>query len=146
MKRAIVDANVVISGTIAPHGAPAAILNAWRADSFEVVVCPALLAEIAEKLRLPRIRDKYHISEEDVLRLLARFSQAAILVPGQASIKPPPPDPDDTMLFSAAVEATADFIVTGDKALLSFAWGGPGNVVSPRQFWLEELRSGAGAG
>jgi predicted nucleic acid-binding protein len=55
MNRVVVDANVVISGTIAPRGAPAAILDAWHADYFEVVVCPALLDEIAEKLRLPRI-------------------------------------------------------------------------------------------
>ncbi len=143
MKRAVVDANVVISGTIAPRGAPAAILNAWRADSFELIVCLAVLAETAEKLRLPRIRDKYQISEEAVVDLLAELSQAGIIVPDQAPINPPPPDPEDTMLFSAAVEATADFIVTGDKPLLSFAWGGPGKVISPRQFWLELQQSGA---
>jgi uncharacterized protein len=146
MSRAVVDANVVISGTIAPRGAPAAILDAWQADYFQVVTCPAVLEEIAEKLRSARIRDKYHISEDDVVRLLTRFAQAAILVPGQAPINPPPPDPDDTMLFAAAVEATADFIITGDKVLLSFAWGGPGRVVSPRQFWEQECKSKGATG
>ena len=141
MSRVVIDANVFISGTIAPHGSPTAILNAWRADALEAVVCPALLEEIAEKLRLPRIRDKYRVSEDDVFRLITRLSQTGILVPGQVPIDPPPPDPDDTMLFLSAVEATADFIVTGDKLLLEFAWGGPGRVMSPRQFWEEYSRS-----
>jgi hypothetical protein len=37
--------------------------EAWRAEYFEVVSCPALLAEIAEKLHLPRIRKKYSIRD-----------------------------------------------------------------------------------
>ena len=64
---AVLDANVIISGTIAPLGSSAAILDAWRANFLEIVYCPALLAEIEEKLRLPRIREKYSISEQEVL-------------------------------------------------------------------------------
>ncbi len=44
MIRAVLDANVIISGSIAPLGASAAILLAWRAEYFEVVTCPAILA------------------------------------------------------------------------------------------------------
>jgi putative PIN family toxin of toxin-antitoxin system len=138
MTRVVLDANVVISGLVAPLGAPAAILDAWYAEYLEPVVCPGLLEEIAEKLRLPRIRDKYQISEDEVVRLLTRFSQAAILVPGLAPVTPPP-DPDDTMLFAAATESAAEFIITGDKVLLTYAWGGPGKVISPKQFWVEEF-------
>src|SRR5262245_36114799 len=111
MIRAVLDANVVISGTIAPLGASAAILDAWRAEYFEVVTCPALLVEIAEKLRLPRIRKKYSIADKDVVHLLQHFSQAAYLVPGVATVAGSLPDPDDAMLFSAAQEADANYIV-----------------------------------
>src|SRR6266850_5002479 len=118
MIRAVVDANVIISGTIAPLGNSAAILDAWRSDYFDFVVCPALLQEVAEKLRLPRIRKKYAITDDQVMALLVALSLAGYLVPGTASFGSPPSDPDDVMLFSAATESSADYIVTGDKPLL----------------------------
>lgn len=139
MIRAVLDANVVISGSIAPLGFSAAILLAWPGEYFEVVTCPSLLAEVDEKLHLPRIRKKYSIRDEDVTNLLLHFSRAAHLVPGLALADPPPPDRKDSILFSAASESDADYIVTGDKPLLSFVWNGRARIVSPRQFWQEEL-------
>ena len=53
-----------------------------------------------------------------------------------------PPDPDDTMLFAAAIESQADYIVTGDKLLQRFNWTGQGKVISPRDFCDQVLRSG----
>jgi len=135
----VLDANVVISGTILSLGASAAILRAWRADLFDVVTCPQLLEEIAEKLALPRIQRKYGISDAEIISLLLYFGQAAHLVPAVAEVKPPPPDPDDTMLFAAAIEANAAYIVTGDKPVLGFNWDGPAKVVSPKRFWEVEL-------
>jgi uncharacterized protein len=136
--KVILDANVIISSVIAPKGAPARILNAWRAEYIDVVTCPALLSEIAEKLRLPRIRRKYPVSDDVVFQLLVRLAQAAILVSDTSNELLQLvglPDPDDAFLFAAAVNSNADFIVTGDKALLRFGWRGPGRIVSPRQFW-----------
>ena len=141
MKRVILDANVVISGAIAPLGRSAAILDAWRAGAFELVTCPALVEEIAETLNLPRIRKKYPLTDDQLAALLLSFGQAAHLVPGTAAVDPPPPDPDDTMLFAVAIESSAEYIVTGDAALLSFEWKGPGRVITPREFWETELRS-----
>lgn len=143
MIRAVLDANIVISGTIAPRGFSAAILDAWRAGRLEVVMCPGLLDEIAEKLRLPRIRSRYPVTDEQVATLLGEFGQAAILVPGLADVNPAPPDPDDIMLFAAAIESGAHYIVTGDAALLAFTWPGPSRAVTPRDFWQQELSGGA---
>ena len=38
------------------------------------------------------------------------------------------------MLFAAAIESQADYIVTGDKLLQRFNWTGQGKVISPRDF------------
>src|SRR5438046_2290050 len=139
MIRVILDTNVVISATILQHGISAGILRSWRVPSFELVSCPSLLDEITEKLHLPRIRNKYRLTDEQIDGLLLEMRQSGIIVPGTAAVDPMPPDADDTMLFAAAIESDADYIVTGDKALLQFAWNGPGRVVSPRQFWEEIL-------
>jgi predicted nucleic acid-binding protein len=66
MIRVVLDANVIISGIIAPLGASAAILDAWQAEYIEVVTCPGLIGEVAEKLALPRIRDKYGLTDAEV--------------------------------------------------------------------------------
>src|SRR5438067_955099 len=108
MIRAVLDANVVISGMIAPLGISASILQAWRAGKFEVATCPDILEEVFEKLRLPRIRKKYRIRDEDIDDLLLLFGEASLLMPGNTPFLPLPPDPDDLMVFAAAIESQAD--------------------------------------
>lgn len=134
MMRVVLDANVVISGTIMPRGKSAAILRAWRTGAFEAVACRSLVDEIVEKLRLPRIQQKYGIGDEVITGLVMLLGEAAYWAPAQAEVNPPSPDPHDVMLFAAAIESTADYIVTGDKVLLRFAWPGPGTIISPREF------------
>jgi putative PIN family toxin of toxin-antitoxin system len=139
----VLDANVIISGIIAPRGASAAILDAWRQGYIEVVTCPGLIGEVAEKLALPRIREKYGLADGDIQSIVIRLSQAARVVPGQIAVSPAPPDPDDSMVVAAALEGNAQFIVTGDKGLLKFGASSPCPTVSPRQFAQESLpRSG----
>lgn len=134
MLTVVLDANVIISGIIAPRGASAAILDAWHAEKIEVVTCPGLIGEVAEKLALPRIREKYGLSDSEIQSILIRLSQSARIVPGQLALTPAPPDRDDIMVVSTAVEANADYIVTGDKGLLEFDPQCPCPIVSPRQF------------
>ena len=136
----VLDANVIISGIIAPHGTSAAILDAWHADYIEVVTCPALIGEVAEKLALPRIREKYGLDDSDIQSIVIRLWQAARVVPGQVAVSAAPPDPDDTMIVAAAIESGAKYIVTGDKGLLEFGLSSPCPIISPRQFW-EELQT-----
>lgn len=143
MTRVVLDTNVVISGTIAPRGTSAAILDAWRNGELEVVTCPDVLMEINEKLRLPRIRNKYQLDEEQVSQLIRELGEASIFVPGAAAVNPAPPDPDDVMLFASAIESEAGYIVTGDSALLTFSWPGVARVISPREFWELHVRRGS---
>jgi putative PIN family toxin of toxin-antitoxin system len=135
MTRVVLDTNIVISGTIAPRGTSAAILDAWRNGEIEVVTCPDVLMEINEKLRLPRIQKKYRLAEGQISQLIREIGEASIFVPGAAPVNPAPPDPDDAMLFASAIESGADYIVTGDSALLTCSWPGAAKVVSPREFW-----------
>jgi len=69
------------------------------------------------KLALPRIRDKYHLSDEDVETVVT-----LILLRGE----PVTPqyrvticrDPKDDIVLEVAMAGHADFIVTGDNDLL----------------------------
>jgi putative PIN family toxin of toxin-antitoxin system len=132
--RVVLDANVLISGEIASLGPSAKILDAWREEIIELVTCAAILDEVEEKLSLPRIRIKYSVPQEELALFLAGLVRGGLMVPGITVVDPVPPDVEDVMLFAAAIESQADYIVTGDKALLCFAWPGPGKVISPREF------------
>jgi putative PIN family toxin of toxin-antitoxin system len=143
MIRAVLDANVVISGMISSRGPSAAVLDAWRSGRIEVVTCSAVLVEVLEKLALPRIQRKYRVTPDDVLTLTRQLRSSARWVAGTTLVSPMPPDPDDTMLFAAAVESDAEWIVTGDKGLLVWTWPGHARIVSPRTFveMLDEQRT-----
>lgn len=47
MRRVVIDSNVLISARLSPRGAPGRLLAAWLAGRFELIVSPALLAEMA---------------------------------------------------------------------------------------------------
>jgi putative PIN family toxin of toxin-antitoxin system len=134
MNRAVLDANVVISGMISAHGPSAAVLDAWRNSRFELVTCEDVLGEVLEKIGLPRIARKYRIDRKQIAAMVTDLRSSATWVPARTPVAPPPPDQDDTMLFSAAIESNADYVVTGDKALLTWKWPGRALIVTPRMF------------
>ena len=43
--RVVLDLNVLISASIAPRGIPAALMDAWAEERFELIVSPEVLAE-----------------------------------------------------------------------------------------------------
>ena len=86
MIRAVLDANVVVSSLINPQGVPAQVLDAWRAEQFQVVPSAAILDEIGRVLRYPRVA-VYHPWSEERLRLwLEDFAYLALVTPGTLSL------------------------------------------------------------
>ena len=113
---ALLDTNVWISALLNPHGPPARLKDAWLQGKFEVVVALPLLAEIGEVLRRPRIKRKYGIREEEIVRYLRLIAARSVRVPvtGQITVCR---DPDDNFILEAAVAGKATFIVTRDDDL-----------------------------
>jgi hypothetical protein len=131
--RAVLDANVFVSGILSPKGTPARLLRALRDGDFDLVTSQVINEEILSVLERPRIRDRYRLRGEvfDVAAIL--FGAAAVL----ADPKPVrgSPDPDDDKYLAAAVDGRADYLVTGDKAgLLGIAEFEGIPIVSPREF------------
>ena len=113
--RAILDANVLISAILSPGGSPARLLLAWRAGAFDLVVSPALLAELARALAYPKLARLVPPADSDAF--VAWITRSAVLAadPGTA-----PPvrsvDPDDDYLVALAIAERA-FLVSGDGHL-----------------------------
>jgi putative PIN family toxin of toxin-antitoxin system len=114
--RAVLDVNVLISAALSPRGAPARVLRAWQAGSFDLVVSDHLLDELARALAYPKI--SRHVNAADAVSLVAWLSREAVHVDDPRG-EPPfrSVDPGDDYLIALAAEADA-VLVSGDAHLL----------------------------
>ena len=144
MLRAVLDTNVFVSSLLNKTGAPARLLDAWRAGEYLLVTSPPIMAEIKAVLELPRIKDKYALTDQDIRQLLDLLEKDAILVPGLSPVNNTIlQDPKDEIFLSCALDAGADVIVSGDRHLLSLKAFEGIPIVLVRQFLdrLAEQRS-----
>ena len=135
MLRAVLDTNVFVSSLLNKTGAPARLLDAWRAGEYLLVTSPPIMAEIKAVLELPRIKDKYALTDQDIRQLLDLLEKDAILVPGLSPVNNTIlQDPKDEIFLSCALDAGADVIVSGDRHLLSLKAFEGIPIVLVRQF------------
>jgi putative PIN family toxin of toxin-antitoxin system len=118
MLRAIIDTNILVSGFISPLSYPREVENRWRKGQFELITSPQIIDEIRRVLYLPRIKQRYNLSESDIRAFILAITYKASCTAGKIILSGVAPDPGDDKIISCAVEAQADFIVTGDKSFL----------------------------
>jgi putative PIN family toxin of toxin-antitoxin system len=120
LNRAVVDTNVVVSGILSPRGRPAAVLRA-AGVRFELVWTPALVVECYRVLSYPKLVKALGARERGARRAVADLAALAVMVPpGQLpALQVVDSDPDDDVLFGAALAGGARFVVSGDAAVLA---------------------------
>ncbi|MBI4522452.1 MAG: putative toxin-antitoxin system toxin component, PIN family [Deltaproteobacteria bacterium] len=134
MLKAVVDTNVLVSGVILSRGNPYEILEAWRRNELILLTTPEILEEVEAVLRRPKIFRKYRLTEAVVARLLDALNLEASLV-GPVSIDPyPQVEPADLKFLACAEAGAADYLVTGDQALLNLTSYKATRIVSPSTF------------
>jgi len=127
--KAILDTNVFISGVFW-NGPPFEILKAWQEQRFRLAISlPILdeyrrvLDEFAKRRQMPVLNS--------VLKVIELHSE--IVKPVSFRV-PVCSDPDDDKFLEAAIAAGADYIVSGDKALLNVKFHREVEVVRPSRF------------
>jgi putative PIN family toxin of toxin-antitoxin system len=133
--RAVLDANVLISALIRPHGPPGRILVRLLRDSaFELVASPATLDELRRSLRYPKLQKYLSLRKAEADLWGDSLAAVAVLVVGKVSQPVVAADPADDIYIGAATDGLADFIVSGDRHLLDLGEHGTIRIVSPRAF------------
>ena len=117
MLRVVVDTNVLVSSFISPLSYPREIEQRWRKGEFVLITSPGIIEEVNRVLHYPHIQQKYHLTESDITAFILTLSNQAYCVAGRVVLEGVAPDHGDDKVISCAVEAQADFIVTGDKGL-----------------------------
>ncbi len=132
MLKAVVDTNIIVIGTILSRGNPYQVLEAWRRSQFILVLSSDIIAEIGAVLRRPKIFKKYGLTENLLARLVnALHAEALVIQPGPIEHLADIEAAD--LKFLACADA-ADYLVTGDRALLPFKTYRATRIVSPGVF------------
>jgi uncharacterized protein len=132
--RAVVDTNVIVSSVISDRGSPRRVLEAWRDGRFVLVSCRQQIQEVARALRYDRIRVRYRLGDDDIRAVLALLWTQAEIAADPAEGPRITIDPDDDVLLALCVNAGAQYLVTGDRPLLSLGRHGRAAIISPREF------------
>ena len=133
--RVVVDTNVVVSAALSPRGKPAQVVRA-AGLRFELVWTGAIVAECYRILSGPRLARLLKGREEYARTVVAGLAAGATMVAPEllAAVRVVQEDPDDDVLFGAALAGGARFVVSGDAAVLAVGNFAGVKVVSAAEF------------
>jgi len=115
--RVVLDTNVVASA-ILWGGTPRVLLQAAREKRVDLFTSTAMLAELTDILGRRKFDKKIAASGLTIDQLVDGYAQLAALV-HPSPVSRIAPDPDDDVVIGTALASKAEFIVTGDKPLLT---------------------------
>lgn len=124
--RVVIDTNVLISGTLW-GGKPGLIIREYQQGRFSLLISPFILAELASFL------EKYQVKPEQRETILKEFNikPIKIIPPKKVAICR---DKKDNQVLNLCLAGRADFLVTGDKDLLTLKKFERTKIVKPRKF------------
>ena len=130
--RAVLDANVLVSGLAYPKGIPGQIVGAWQRGSLAVVLSHYILDEMVRVLpRVPANRR----TQQEIRDLVDSFLGLAQIVGPASVIEPALRNPADQQVLGTLRASGADYLITGDKDLLALAEKYP--IITPAFFWAK---------
>lgn len=113
----VLDTNVVLSALVFSRGRIAELRKAWHAGSCTPLVSKATVAELIRALTYP----KFKLAPAEQQELLADYLPWCTTV--RVAAKPPRTpmcrDPFDIPFLQLSITGKADFLVSGDRDLLS---------------------------
>jgi len=135
--RVVIDTNVFVSGLMLPGSVPGRILASANSGAFEIVLCEAILEEIAAALHYPKVRKRIALSDEELDRYVQTLQFMVDIVDPAGVAASVPGDRDDDVILATLIAAKADWLVTGDASLLALAASYP--IVTPAKFAAHHL-------
>ena len=127
--KAVFDTNVLIAAFLT-EGLCSGLLIRARKQAFNLVLCDDIIREFEGILK-----KKFRLTSTDISEILSIVSEAAPEILHKLS---PIPnicrDPNDDMVIACAIDAPADYIVTGDEDLLILKNYKHIVIINPRNF------------
>ncbi len=129
MVRVTLDTNVIVSGLYG-SGNPRRILDLAEAGTIKLAVSQPILDEVSDVLQ----REKFGWSAAEVRYALKRITSVEDFIEPKQTVDVIKDDPTDNRIIECAAGSRSDYIVTGDKHLLSLGQFGHCKIVKPADF------------
>jgi uncharacterized protein len=126
--RLALDTNVLLSALLSSSSPPGQLFALWRNRAFELVTSAEQIDEISRVTRYPKIRAR--LAPALAGRLVNQLRDLAIVIAKLPKVDRSP-DPDDNHLLALAEAGEAQFLVTGDKQLLSLKLHKFTHIITP---------------
>ena len=130
--RVVLDTNVLASGVVYRKSIPGRIIGAWNQGSINAVLSRHILDELARILprfdHILRWRPSEYENLIDTLTLRSERVEPEVLRPDAVR------DPGDIPVLGTLLASKADYLITGDKDLLTLTKQYP-TIISPADFW-----------
>ncbi len=113
--RVVLDAHVVASRVLVPHGPAAALFAAWELGALEFAVSEDVLAAYERLLADPEVRSYPGLEHGEVSGLVDGFRQLCVLVDPAAD--PRFPDDAGQAYFDCARASGSEVVFAGDPRI-----------------------------
>ncbi len=111
MIRAVLDANVLVSGLPAASGTLADLIDQWRAGRLRLVVSPHIIDEVSRAWAKPYWGARFSPTQVD--RALALLQEEADVVPITVQVMGIATQPENDLVLATAVSAQVEYLATG---------------------------------
>jgi putative PIN family toxin of toxin-antitoxin system len=132
-KKIVIDTNNLISA-IGWEGPSKELFRKVIDREYDLSISIKQLAELKRVMDYP----KFKFTDEQKNKFLEILSEAATLVETKTELNIIKEDPDDNIMLECAVEAGADYIISGDKHLKKLKRFLNTKIVSVSEFLKEE--------
>lgn len=133
--RVVLDTNVVVSALVFEHGHLSWLRQAWTLHRFIPLLDKPCAEELLRVLHYP----KFRLSRDEVETLLGSYlpyTEPVDTARAGPVRLPAPTDPADQIFVRLAHIGKADFLVTGDRALLALSGKTRFAIEKPADFLL----------
>ena len=137
MLKVVLDTNIYVSALIKRGGKPDQILR--LVERYRLFCAEAILEEVQRALNYPRIKRKYKLKEKEIAEHIRYIRSIATVYRSLPKVEVIEEDPEDNIILACAVEAQADYIVSGDEHLKGLETYRGIEIVPPAEF-LDILR------
>lgn len=132
--RVVIDTNVLVSGLFGIKNSPSSqILSAFRNQKIILATSPLIMEEMAEVINRPRIIKLTKMSKDERADFIDKLIERSDMTAGKQAAQITRDVKDDKFLF-CAIEAKADYIITGDEDLLTLKEYGGIKILTPGEF------------
>ncbi len=130
--RLLVDSNVILSGLTGSKSSPGQLMSLWLERHCEWVTCTQQIEELTRVLAQPcfanRVEDSFGSAYTFMRMFHLKATHLAVVPPFEAVCR----DPNDDYLMAMLLQHPVDFLITGDKDLLSLKSAYP-TILTPRE-------------